>query len=99
MATPLQWFGLNAVTAANLTLLAMFPLSALAAHWLGFAVTRRHDAAILCGLAYGFCPYRIAHLQHLELLGPRDELVAGVVHDHVIGLNVRVLACDFAKTA
>src|SRR5262249_471508 len=69
MATPLQWFGLNAVTAANLTLLAMFPLSALAAHWLGFTVTRRHDAAILCGLAYGFCPYRIAHLQHLELLG------------------------------
>jgi len=68
MATPLQWFGLNAVTAANLTLLAMFPLSALAAHWLGFTVTRRHDAAILCGLAYGFCPYRIAHLQHLELL-------------------------------
>jgi hypothetical protein len=69
MATPLQWFGLNAVTAANLTLLAMFPLSALAAHWLAFTVTRRHDAAILCGLAYGFCPYRIAHLQHLELLG------------------------------
>ena len=69
MATPLQWFGLNAVTAANLTLLATFPLSALAAHWLGFTVTRRHDAAILCGLAYGFCPYRIAHLQHLELLG------------------------------
>jgi len=69
MATPLQWFGLNAVTAANLTLLATFPLSALAAHWLGLTVTRRHDAAILCGLAYGFCPYRIAHLQHLELLG------------------------------
>jgi hypothetical protein len=69
MATPMQWFGLNAVTAANLTLLATFPLSALAAHWLGFTVTRRHDAAILCGLAYGFCPYRIAHLQHLELLG------------------------------
>ena len=69
MATPLQWFSLNAVTAANLTLLATFPLSALAAHWLGFTVTRRLDAAILCGLAYGFSPYRIAHLQHLELLG------------------------------
>ena len=69
MATPLQWFGLNAVTASNLTLLATFPLSAVAAHWLAFTLTRRHDAAILCGLAYGFCPYRIAHLQHLELLG------------------------------
>ena len=69
IATPMQWLGLSAVTAGNLTLLATFPLSALAAHWLGFTVTRRHDAAILCGLAYGFCPYRVAHLQHLELLG------------------------------
>ena len=69
IATPLQWAGLNEVTASNLTLLATFPLSAIAAHWLAFTITRRHDAAILCGLAYGFCPYRIAHLQHLELLG------------------------------
>jgi hypothetical protein len=61
--------GLSAVTAYNLTLLATFPLAAMAAQWLAFTITRRHDAAILCGLAYGFCPYRIAHLQHLELLG------------------------------
>jgi hypothetical protein len=69
IAAPRQWAGLSAVTACNLTLLATFPLSAIAAHWLAYAITRRHDAAILCALAYGFCPYRIAHLQHLELLG------------------------------
>src|SRR5580704_15414099 len=69
LATPLQWLGCAPVTAYNITLLATFPLCALAAHWLGFVVTERHDAAAICGLAYAFCPYRVAHLQHLELLG------------------------------
>jgi hypothetical protein len=68
LATPLQWLGASPITAYNLTLLAMFPLSALAAHWLGFVLTRRHDAAAVAGLAFGFCPYRFAHLPHLELL-------------------------------
>jgi hypothetical protein len=68
LAAPLQWIGCSPVTAYNLTLLAMFPLSAIAAHWLAFTLTKRHDAALLCGLAYGFNPYRMAHIEHLELL-------------------------------
>jgi hypothetical protein len=68
LATPLQWLGASPITAYNLTLLATFPASALAAHWLGVVLTKRHDAAAIGGLAYGFCPYRIAHLPHLELL-------------------------------
>lgn len=68
LATPLQWAGASAVTAYNLTLLATFPLCALAAYWLAYTLTERHDAAFLCGLAYGFNPYRMAHLEHLELL-------------------------------
>jgi hypothetical protein len=68
LATPLQWLGMSAVAAYNVTLLATFPLCALAAHWLAFTLTRRHDASLVSGLGYGFCPYRIAHLQHLELL-------------------------------
>jgi hypothetical protein len=69
LAAPLQWIGCEPVTAYNLTLLATYPLCALSAHWLGFTVTKRHDAAIICALAYAFCPYRVAHLPHLELLG------------------------------
>jgi hypothetical protein len=69
LAAPLQWLGCGPITAYNITLLATFPLSALTAHWLGFVVTKRHDAAAICGLAFAFCPYRVAHLQHLELLG------------------------------
>src|SRR5213080_1287508 len=47
LATPMQWLGCGPVTAYNLTLLATFPLCALAAHWLGFVVTGRHDAAAI----------------------------------------------------
>lgn len=68
IASPLQWLGAGPITAYNLTFLASFALCAVAAHALGFTLTRRHDAAIVCGLAYGFSPYRIGHLAHLELL-------------------------------
>ncbi len=68
IASPLQWLGCSPVTAYNLTLLATYPLCALSAHWLGFVLTKRHDAAAIGGLAYGFCPFRVGHLPHLELL-------------------------------
>ena len=69
LATPLQWLGCSPATAYNLTLLATFPLCAIAAHALGFVLTKRHDAAALCGLAYGFNPYRIARtVSHVQLL-------------------------------
>src|SRR5712692_8993395 len=67
IASPLQWLGASVVTAHNLTFLATFPLSALAAHALSFTLTKRHDASALCGLAYGFNPVRILHSAHLEL--------------------------------
>jgi hypothetical protein len=82
LATPLQWAGLSAIAAYNLTLLATFPLSAIAAHWAAFTMIRRHDAALLAGLAYGFNPYRIAHLEHLELLAGFG-LAAGVASLHL----------------
>lgn len=68
IATPLQWLGADAGTAYNLTFLATYPLCALAGYALGFTLTRRHDAAFICGLAYGFNPFRVAHIGHLELL-------------------------------
>jgi hypothetical protein len=68
IASPVQWLGGSDITAYNVTLLLTFPLCAVGAHALGFTLTRRHDAALVCGLGYGFNPYRIAHLEHLELL-------------------------------
>jgi hypothetical protein len=69
IATPLQWMGLGPVAAYNVTLLATYPLCGVAAYWLAFVLTRRHDAAWIAGAAYAFCPFRAAHIQHLELLG------------------------------
>jgi hypothetical protein len=68
IASPLQWLGFSPITAYNLTFLASYPLCAGAAHALAYTLTRRHDAAVVCGLAYGFNPYRVAHVEHLELL-------------------------------
>jgi F5/8 type C domain-containing protein len=68
IATPLQWLGASPLTAYNIVFLATFPLCALGAHALGYTLTRRHDAAAVCGLSYGFNPFRISHLSHLELL-------------------------------
>lgn len=68
VASPLQWLGVTPVGAYNLTLLLSYPLCGLAAYALAWRLTRRRDAAALCGLAYAFNPYRVAHLEHLELL-------------------------------
>ena len=68
IATPLQWLGASPLTAYNIVFLATFPLCALGAHALGYTLTRRHDAAAICGLSYGFNPFRISHLSHIELL-------------------------------
>ena len=69
LATPLQWLGASPITAYNLTLLATFPLCALAAHWLAFTLTQRHDAAVIARPGRtASVRIRIAHLEHLELL-------------------------------
>jgi hypothetical protein len=84
LASPLQWLGASPAAAYNLTLLATYPLSALAAHWLAFVLTRRHDAAAIAGVAFGFCPFRGAHLAHLELLAAYGMPVAlGTLHRYL----------------
>jgi len=68
IASPLLWLRLDPITVYNLTFLATYPLCAIAAHGLAFALTKRHDASIVCALAYAFNPFRVEHLPHLELL-------------------------------
>ena len=58
----------NAVLAYNAAFFLSFPLSAFGAHLLGFELTRRHGAAIIAGLAYGFAPYRVSQLAHVQVL-------------------------------
>ena len=58
----------NPVLAYNAAFLVSYPLAALAGHALGWTLTRRHDAALLAGLAFGFAPYRAAQLAHIQVL-------------------------------
>ncbi len=68
-ATPIFWLtGGNALAAYNLSFFLSWPLSAFTAYLLAFVLTRRHDAAFLAGLSYGFTPYRTAELGHLQML-------------------------------
>lgn len=68
LTSPLQWVGLSVVTVYNVAFAGSFVASALAAHLLVWCLTRRHDAAFVAGLVYGFSPYRIAHAPHLQIL-------------------------------
>jgi len=68
ITSPIQWLGGSPILAYNIVLLLTFVLSALAAHALAFVLTRRHAAGLVAGLTFGFCPYRIAQIPHLEIL-------------------------------
>jgi hypothetical protein len=66
--TPIQWLGGSPSTAYNVAFFLTFPLSALATHALVFRLTRRHDAALIGGLIYGFHPFRVAHFPQIQVM-------------------------------
>ena len=68
VATPLQWLGAEPIAAYNILFILSFPLSALAAHALGYTLTGRHDAAAVAGLIFASNPYRTSQLAHLHIL-------------------------------
>jgi hypothetical protein len=68
IAAPLDWLTGSSIVAANLTSLATFPLSALAAFALARHLTGSSLAAFVAGLVYGFGPYRMGQLAHMQML-------------------------------
>jgi F5/8 type C domain len=54
--------------AYNAAFLLSYVLSGLGAYFLGFVLTKRHDAAFVAAVAFAFAPYRLSHQQHLQLL-------------------------------
>ena len=68
IAGPVFWATGSMVGGYNTAYILSFALSALAAHLLVYTLTRSHAAALVSGCAYGFAPFRAAHLAHLELL-------------------------------
>lgn len=68
IASPIQWLGGSPLLAYNIVFLLTFPLCALGAYLLALELTKRHDAAFIAGMLFGFAPYRMAHLSHIQVL-------------------------------
>ena len=67
-STPTYWVTKNPLTTYNVALFLTWPLSAFGTFLLVRFITRREDAAILAGLAFGFTPYRFAELGHIQMV-------------------------------
>ena len=58
----------NVLLGYNIAFFLSFTLCAIGAHLLTYQITRRHDLALIAGLAYGFAPYRMAQFAHIQVL-------------------------------
>jgi hypothetical protein len=63
-----QWTIGNPLLAYNVAFLCSFLLSALGAYLLCFELTGRRDASFIAGFAFGFAPYRVDQVAHLQVL-------------------------------
>lgn len=68
LASPIIWLTHNPLLAYNVVFLLSFPLAAFTTYALTLELTGSRGAAWIAGLAFGFAPYRIAHLSHLQIL-------------------------------
>jgi hypothetical protein len=68
IAAPLVALTGNALFGYNVALLASYVLCGLGAHFLAYTLTRRHDAALVAGIAYAFAPYRFSQVPHIQVL-------------------------------
>jgi hypothetical protein len=68
ITAPIHWVTNSPLMAYNLLVLLSFPLSAITMYAFVNRVTGVPAAAFLAGLAFGFAPYRVAHLSHVQVL-------------------------------
>ena len=68
IAAPFLAFTSTPLLAYNVLFLLSYVLSGLGAYFFGLALTARRDAAFVAALAFAFAPYRLSHLNHLQLL-------------------------------
>jgi len=64
---PFNWMGISPLVIYNLTLLAAFAASAVAAFLLVRELTGSTPAALLGGMIFAFSAHRLEHFDHLEL--------------------------------
>jgi hypothetical protein len=67
-ALPVYWLTGNIILCYNLLFISTFALSALGTYLLVRDLTGDARAALIAGLVYGFLPYRIASVPHLQVM-------------------------------
>jgi hypothetical protein len=67
LAAPLFWAGVDPVRVHNVVLLFAFASSMWCGYLLASRLTGDRLAGVLAGVIFGLCPYRFAHIGHLEL--------------------------------
>lgn len=65
---PVYWLTGNIILCYNLLFISTFVLSALGTYLLVHDLTGDRRAAFVAGLVYGFLPYRIASVPHLQVI-------------------------------
>ncbi len=68
ISSPLVWATGNAIVAYNLSVFLSWPLSAFAVYLLVLRLGGGASAAFVGGLAFGFAPYRISQMAHVQVL-------------------------------
>jgi hypothetical protein len=68
LASPIHWATGDPLVTYNIVFLLTFPLCALAMYALVHRLTGCAAGAFVAGLAFGFAPYRVAQLSHVQLL-------------------------------
>ena len=68
ITTPIIFLTGDPLLAHNVAFFLAFPLCALAGHFLVFSIARRHDLAVIGGLAFAFAPYRLPQIAHVQVL-------------------------------
>jgi hypothetical protein len=95
IATPIYWLTANPLTAYNVSLYLTWPLSAFTAYLLAWFLTRRVDAALIAGLAYGFSTYRTAELGHIQMVSSFWIPLALLgLHGYLVQRRVRGSCCS-----
>ncbi len=68
VAAPIDWVTGDPLATYNLITLLTFPLSGAAMYLLVYRLTRSAPGALIAGLAFGFAPFRISQLPHIQML-------------------------------
>ena len=68
VASPIYWMARDTLVTSNLVTLLTYPLCAMAMYALVFRLSGSVAAALVAGLAYGFAPYRVSQLPHIQML-------------------------------